>query len=215
MVTYDWTEEMCRHYADGLRPIVRFDHARWAKRIARDRASWPTGAALVDIATGPAFLLVEIGKRVPGLKLIAQDQAEPMLAIARQEAAGAGLTIRTVCCAAERLALEDGEADVVTCKQLLHEANEVAKVIAETARILKPGGRLYLIDFDADGSLLAALTVRTLLFVTRGTFMGNNFWRSFRSGLAGARVRASVLRAGFAKADYVRSGFNYLIAAVR
>jgi ubiquinone/menaquinone biosynthesis C-methylase UbiE len=214
MVLYDWNEELCRTYAAGLRPIVPFDHRIWAKRIARELGS-DARAAVVDIATGPGFLAVELGKLLPGLTLIGTDQAEPMLTIARQEAARAGLELRTVGCPAERLVLADEEADVVTCKQLLHEAADVTGVLREAARILKPGGRLFLIDFDATGSTLAALVVRTFLTLTRGRVIGQSFWRSFNSGLPGTEVRDRLLDAGFSRVEYRRAAFDYFIVATK
>jgi ubiquinone/menaquinone biosynthesis C-methylase UbiE len=215
MVAYEWNEDLCRKYADGLRPMTRFDHRRWAQRIAGELVGIHTGASLVDLATGPGFLLVEIGRLVPGLDLIAHDKAEPMLAIAREEASAAGLEVRTVCCPAESVTLADGEADVITCKQLLHEVEEPGEVVAEAFRVLKPGGRLFLVDFDADGSRMAAFAIRMLLAVTHGREMADNMWKSFRAGLPGADVRAMALDAGFAAADYQRSGCNYLVTAIK
>jgi ubiquinone/menaquinone biosynthesis C-methylase UbiE len=214
MVFYDWNEELCRNYAAGLRPIVRFDHRPWAKRIARELGP-DTRGVVVDIATGPGFLLVELGKLFPGLTLIGTDQAEPMLTIAQEEARRAALDLRTVGCPAERLVLSDGEADIVTCKQLLHEAADVAGVLSEIVRILRPGGRFFLIDFDATGSRLAALVVRAFLTLTRGRVIGQSFWRSFRSGLPGPKVRDMLLEAGFTRVDYRRAAFDYFIVATK
>lgn len=105
--------------------------------------------------------------------------------------------------------------DVVLCKQLLHEAADVDRVLAEMQRVLKPGGRAFVIDFDADGSRLAALAVRTLIRVTRGQELARSFWRSFTAGLHGAQVRERMLKAGFDGVDYVRSGFNYLLVGTK
>ena len=214
MILYDWNEELCRNYATGLRPMVPFDHRPWAKRIAREIGP-VSDKVLVDVATGPGFLLVELGKLLPGATLIGTDQAGPMLPIAQQEARRASLVLRTEHCPAERLPLADGEADVVTCKQLLHEAADVAAVLREAARVLKPGGRLFLVDFDATGSRLAALVVRALLTLVRGRLIGRSFWRSFNAGLPGARVRDMVLEAGFRRAEYHRAAFDYFIVATR
>jgi len=212
---YEWNEATCRQYADGMRPMTRFDHRRWAERIAREISGLPPGATLVDLATGPAFLLTAIGKLAPGLALVAQDRAEPMLAVAREEAAAAGLSFATVCCPAESLALDDGAADVVTCKQLLHEADDPRQVVAEALRVLKPGGRLFLIDFDADGSRLAAAAVRTLVTLMGGLAMARAFWRSYKAGLRGVDVRAMLLEVGFEHATYEKAGFNYFVGGTK
>jgi len=212
---YDWNEDLCRAYADGLRPIVPFDHAPWARRIVRRLGAVPPGAAVLDVATGPGFLLLEIGKRLPGARLIAQDQAEPMLALARREAERAGLRVETVCCPAEALAIPAASVDVVTCKQLLHEAADVEGTLGEMARVLKSPGAAFIVDFDAQGSRLAAWATRTFLRATRGALMARDFWRSFEAAVAGERVREAMARAGFRAVDYRRVGFDYFIVGSR
>jgi SAM-dependent methyltransferase len=42
----------------------------------------------------------------------------------------------------ERLPFQDGEFDVVYARQVLHHANDLAALLAECARVLRPGGRL-------------------------------------------------------------------------
>jgi ubiquinone/menaquinone biosynthesis C-methylase UbiE len=215
MVTYAWDEQMCRRYAEGLRPVARFDHRHWAKKIVAAIGDMPTGTVLLDVATGPGFLLIEIGRRMPGLQLIAQDSAEPMLTIAQEEAQQAKLKLHTVCSTAEAIKLDDASVDVVTCKQLLHEAQDPHKVLDEMYRILKPQGQLFLIDFDADGSRLAAIAVKTMLSLTRSKEIARDFWRSFSAGKRGKDVRASLVSCGFLDVSYRRSGFNYFISATK
>jgi ubiquinone/menaquinone biosynthesis C-methylase UbiE len=215
MSLYEWNEELCRTYADGLRPVVPFDHAPWARRIVRGLGAVPPATTVLDVAAGPGFLLREIGKRLPGARLIAQDQAEPMLAIARREAESAGLRIETICCPAEALALAEASVDVATCKQLLHEAGDVDRTLEEMARVLKRPGIAFLVDFDAQGSRAAALATRALLRLTRGAAIARSFWRSFQAGLAGDRVREAMVRAGFREVQYQRFGFDYFIVGRR
>jgi ubiquinone/menaquinone biosynthesis C-methylase UbiE len=215
MSMYEWSEEMCRSYAEDLRPIIRLDHAVWAQKIAARLVGLPVGATVLDVATGPGFLLVETARRIPGLRLIAQDQMKPMLEIARTELERAGFSAEAVCCPAEELQLADASVDVVLCKQFLHEAGDVDLALGEMWRVLKPGGRAFIIDFDADGSRLAAFAVRTFLRATRGRAIAHNFWRSFKAGLRGTQLRDRLLKAGFTDAEYVRSGFNYLLQGTK
>ena len=67
-----------------------------ARLIADELKDLPSNPSILDIATGPAFLLLELGKRIPSASLTGQDAAEPMIRIAREEAARAGLTIQTI-----------------------------------------------------------------------------------------------------------------------
>lgn len=215
MQLYEWTDEMCRRYADGMRPMIRYDHAPWAQKIADRLGELPAGATVLDVAGGPGFLLVELGKRIPSAHLIAHDQAKPMLAIARQELERAGLRADTVCCPAEELEHPDSSTDVVLCKQLLHEAEDVDRVLGEFLRVLKAGGRAFCIDFDADGSRVAAVLVRTFIRFMASGKLAQDFWRSYKAGLRGNDVRERMLKAGFANVEYVRSGFNYMLIGTK
>jgi ubiquinone/menaquinone biosynthesis C-methylase UbiE len=167
------------------------------------------------VATGPGFLLREIGKALPGHLLIAQDQAQPMLTIATKEAQAEGVKLQTVNCPAEHISLSSGDVDVVTCKQFLHEAGDVDTALTEMHRILKPGGRMFLIDFDRNGSKLAAMALRLLMTVTRGHELGSNFWKSYRSGLAGEDVRQRLIKLGLANVEYQCVGCNYLVMGTK
>jgi ubiquinone/menaquinone biosynthesis C-methylase UbiE len=77
MKLYDWDESLCQAYANGLRPMVSFDHGQWAAKIARRLGDLPPGSTVLDVATGPGFLVLEIGKRLPDTRLVGQDQAVP------------------------------------------------------------------------------------------------------------------------------------------
>jgi ubiquinone/menaquinone biosynthesis C-methylase UbiE len=138
-----------------------------------------------------------------------------MLAIARCEAERAGMSIETVCSPAEALAVPDESIDVVTCKQLLHEAADVGRTLREMARVLRSPGLAFVVDFDAQGSYAMALATRTLLRVTRGAAMARDFWRSFRAGVFGGSVRDAMVRAGFRAAEYQKIGFDYFIVGSR
>ena len=184
-------------------------------RIAAELTDLPPGATVMDIATGPGFLLLELAQCLNHPQLLAQDAAGPMLTIARQEADRAGVAITTIECPAERLTRDDATVDVVTCKQLLHEARQVKQTLAECYRVLKPGGRAFVIDFDAEGSWLAPRLLWAFLRLTRGRDLAANYWESYSSGLPGSQVRQQLLEVGFSRVDYVKAGPNYLMHAFK
>ena len=76
------------------------------------------------------------------------DQSREMLAIARVNLERAGLENASVRLGdMYQLALPDGSFDAVVIHQVLHYTDRPAAVIAEAARVLRPGGVLVLIDF--------------------------------------------------------------------
>lgn len=101
---------------------------------------------LLDIGTGTGRMLQLFGDRVArGLGI---DTSRDMLAVARANLEAAGLRN----CQVRQgdmygLPLADAGFDIVTIHQVLHYADRPAAVIAEAARVLRPGGRLVIADF--------------------------------------------------------------------
>ena len=81
-----------------------------------------------------------------GLDVTLADIAQPMLDKAAQTAGERGLTVKTALHAAEQLPYPNESFDLVTCRVAAHHFSSPEKFIAETARVLKPGGHLLLID---------------------------------------------------------------------
>jgi ArsR family transcriptional regulator len=102
------------------------------------------GRAL-DIGTGTGRLLELLAPRVAaGLGI---DASRAMLALARARLARPGLTHCAVRLAdMYRLPLPDAGFDLVVLQMVLHHAEDPAAAIAEAARVLRPGGRLLVVD---------------------------------------------------------------------
>jgi ArsR family transcriptional regulator len=80
-------------------------------------------------------------------KVIGVDRSDPMLERVRAKAAKAGvanLELRRG--EIEALPLADGEVDLVVLSQALHHATDPPRALAEAWRVLKPGGRLLVLD---------------------------------------------------------------------
>jgi SAM-dependent methyltransferase/DNA-binding transcriptional ArsR family regulator len=103
---------------------------------------------LLDIGTGQGLMLEILGPRAR--HAVGIDISVPALRLARTRIHGAGLAH----CEFRRgdmyrLPIEDASFDTVTIERVLASAERPAAVIAEAARILRPDGRLIVIeDFD-------------------------------------------------------------------
>jgi ubiquinone/menaquinone biosynthesis C-methylase UbiE/DNA-binding transcriptional ArsR family regulator len=103
-------------------------------------------AALLDIGTGTGRVLECMASRIG--RGVGVDSSREMLAVARTRLAAAGLAhchVRQADMYA--LPMLDGTFDAVTLHLVLHYADRPTAVIAEAARVLKPGGRLVVVDF--------------------------------------------------------------------
>jgi ubiquinone/menaquinone biosynthesis C-methylase UbiE len=104
---------------------------------------------VVDLGAGTGYLSLQIAREIPRGHVVAVDLSEDMLARLRDRARVAGLSdrVQTVCAEAAFTSLADESADRVVSSSLLHEVPDPGAVLAEAARLLRPGGRLVLKDF--------------------------------------------------------------------
>jgi ArsR family transcriptional regulator len=101
---------------------------------------------LLDIGTGTGRMLELFGPHVE--RAVGVDSSREMLAVARANLERAGLRNCQVRLAdMYQLPLASGSVDAVVIHQVLHYAEEPAEVLAEAARVLRPGGQLVLVDF--------------------------------------------------------------------
>ena len=134
---------------------------------------------LLDIGTGTGRLLEVLAPRVTsGLGV---DASRAMLALARARLARPGLTHCAVRQAdMYRLPLADAGFDLVVLHMVLHYAEDPAGVLAEAARVLRPGGRLVVVDLAAH----ARTDVMTRLAHRWPGFDDASLWAFFaRAGL--------------------------------
>lgn len=101
---------------------------------------------VLDVGTGTGFLsllLAELGHSCTGL-----DISEGMMSVAKRKAKDNGLKIKFGMGDAENLPCEDNSFDIVTNRHLLWTIPHPEKALSEWIRVLKPGGKLVIIDGD-------------------------------------------------------------------
>jgi ubiquinone/menaquinone biosynthesis C-methylase UbiE/DNA-binding transcriptional ArsR family regulator len=104
------------------------------------------GSLYLDLGTGTGRMLELFGPLAD--QAIGIDQSREMLAIARAKLDAENLT-RVQVRQGDMLALPygDGVADLITIHQVLHYLDQPVRALHEAARVLRPGGRLLIVDF--------------------------------------------------------------------
>jgi demethylmenaquinone methyltransferase/2-methoxy-6-polyprenyl-1,4-benzoquinol methylase len=123
-------------------------HRLWksfAIQIARPRR----GERVLDVAAGSGDLAEALARRVlPGGEVWLTDMNRRMLERGRDRMLDAGLLAPAVQCDAERLPFPPAYFDCVTVGFGLRNMTRKDAALAEMARVLKPGGRLVVLEFS-------------------------------------------------------------------
>ena len=103
---------------------------------------------MLDIGTGTGRMLRLLGQGAT--HAVGVDISREMVAVARNTVQSAGLVHCTIRHGdMYQLRFPDDSFDTVTIDQVLSRAEDPALVINEAARVLRPGGRLLIVDFSA------------------------------------------------------------------
>lgn len=114
-----------------------------ASRVAQGMSP---GRVAVDLGCGTGDLLETLLGKAG--EVIGVDSSPRMLELARQRFAGNGGSVSLRIGELEHLPLADGEADFAVASMALHHLSRPARGIEEARRVLSPGGRLMIVDFD-------------------------------------------------------------------
>ena len=105
-------------------------------------------AVVLDVACGTGDLSIELDRNAKA-RIIGSDFCRPMLTVAQSKRSGGSGPIPYVEGDALRLPFADGSFDAVTIAFGLRNLASVPDGLAELLRILKPGGRLAVLEFSA------------------------------------------------------------------
>ena len=114
---------------------------RW-RRVALDEIAVSPGDRVLDLACGTGDLAEQAAAR--GARVIGVDFAREML----RGAVRRGIPSDWVQGEASGLPFPDASVDVATCGFALRNFSSLEAAMAELARVLRPGGRLALIEVD-------------------------------------------------------------------
>jgi arsenite methyltransferase len=110
------------------------------------------GETVLDLGSGAGADVLISARRVgPTGRAIGLDMTDEMLALARANAAQAGVAnVEFVKGYIEEIPLPDASVDVVISNCVINLAADKQVVVAEAARVLRPGGRFAVSDVIAD-----------------------------------------------------------------
>jgi demethylmenaquinone methyltransferase/2-methoxy-6-polyprenyl-1,4-benzoquinol methylase len=131
---------------DLMNDLMSFGLHRLWKFFTVSLARIRPGERVLDVASGSGDLARAMAAR--GARVCLSDINGPMLARGRDRMADAGRLAPAVRCDAERLPFAEASFDCVTVGFGLRNMTHKERALAEMTRVLKPGGRLLVLEFS-------------------------------------------------------------------
>jgi ubiquinone/menaquinone biosynthesis C-methylase UbiE len=173
-----WPAGVLLFYAGGQLFVSLYGKRATARRML-DRLPWRGDERVLDVGCGHGMLLVEAMRRLTTGRAVGVDvwsqrdqwrnSAEATRAL--MHAAGIADRVDIEDADARELPFADASFDVVVSNLVIHNipgADERARAIREVARVLKPGGRVALVDMAHTGDYAAVLRDAGFADVRRG-----------------------------------------------
>jgi demethylmenaquinone methyltransferase / 2-methoxy-6-polyprenyl-1,4-benzoquinol methylase len=131
-------------------------HRVW-KAYAVGVADIKPGDRVLDIAAGTGDLTRAFARKVgPDGLVVHTDINEAMLRVGRDRMLDLGLALPTLACDAEKLPFPDASFDLVSVAFGLRNMTHKDVALAEMGRVLRPGGRLLVLEFSKVAAPLRA-----------------------------------------------------------
>ena len=168
--------ERWRRYWDRKSTTYDAEMGVWDRRLFGDSREWACGRAVgevLEVAVGTGLNLPCYPAEVT---LTGLDLSEGMLAIARDRARRLGRPVTFRQGSAHELPFAEASFDTVLCTFGLCAIPDPAAAVGEMVRVLRPGGRLILVDHVTSSSRLVR-GVQWLLELASVPLAGEHFRR--------------------------------------
>lgn len=207
-------DRSARHY-ERICGALSLGTGRWYRRQALLRAGLAPGMRVLDVATGTGLVArAALDAGVAARSLVGVDPSEGMLEEGRRR--GSFALVRGW---GERLPFRDGSFDFVAMGYALRHVEDLEAAFAGFRRVLRPGGRLLVLEHSRPvsraGRALARLWFRSVVpgltwLVTRepeARRLMEYYWATIEACVEPGVILGALGRAGFREAHrFVQGG---------
>lgn len=141
---------------DATNDVLSFGVHRLWRRVAVRRSEAKPGDSVLDCATGTGDLALAFKRAVGPGEVIGTDFNAQMLSFAPKKAADAGLDVKFEVADAMKLPYADARFTVASISFGIRNVDDPKACVAELARVVKPGGRVVVLEFGQPSGLFGA-----------------------------------------------------------
>ena len=205
-------------YYDRLCGVMSLGSGQWYRRWTLDRLGLRPGMTLLDVATGTGLVARAAARILRDPRaVVGLDPSAGMLREARKTVAGPLVQGQV-----EDLPFADAHFDVLTVGYALRHAADLEVAFRECRRVLKPGGRMLVLEISRPASAgrrrlirsyfmyvlpaIMALTTRT----RHATMLSRYYWDTIATCVAPEIIMDALARSGFV--DVGRRVFGGLLS---
>jgi len=182
---HHWNQEKVKQFVKDMERLVKYRYTPFANEIVKllRKRSLGDEITILDVGCGPGFLLFELSKLLPKVKLIGLDASENMLSAAKEKAQEDNIyDIEFKKGKVEDLLFPDNSIDVVVSQNSLHDFNSVEKALNQIFRIIRNDG--FFLDKSRNGTYPQLKKKLKKLFIAvrfgpreaRMVFKGSDKW---------------------------------------
>lgn len=143
---------------DRIEKVLAFGSGRWYRHQALKRAQLAAGAEVLDVGIGTGLVAREALALIgPQGRVVGVDPSPGMMG----EVALPGVEL--VCGRAEALPRESAGSDFVSMGYALRHITDVSAAFAEFHRVLRPGGRLLVLEITKPSGRIGAAVLKTYM----------------------------------------------------
>jgi len=136
-------DRIARRYNIMNRVMTFGQDMRW-RRFVIQQAKLSPGGTLLDLATGTGDIALEAVRAVPNLTAVGGDFSIGMMLVGQQQRDGD--RVKWVGADAIQLPFPNNSFDAVTSGYLMRNVIDIPRALSEQKRVLKPGGRVVVLD---------------------------------------------------------------------
>ena len=131
---------------------TRKDMAEFSALAERFAERTPPGSRVLEVAPGPGYLSIELAKR-GSYEITGLDVSQTFVQMAAENAKKAGVAVDFQQGNASAMPFAANTFDLILCRAAFKNFSQPVAAMNEMHRVLKPGGRAFILDLRKDASM--------------------------------------------------------------